>query len=142
MRLELSPWAGEAELSDPAFTGEWADALGEVAQETVIAPWCNYIARRDGKAVGSGGFKGPPDEEHVVEIGYITFIPARRTGVATALAGALLEVARTEGAARVRAHTLPEHSPSTRALAANGFIKTAEIEDPEDGPVWRWELTL
>ena len=142
VRLELAPWAGEPELSDPAFTGEWADALAESAQETVVPPWCNYIARRDGQPVGSGGFKDAPDEDEVVEIGYITFIPARGTGVAPALARALVAIARAEGAGMVLAHTLPEHNASARALAANGFVKTADVDDPEDGPVWRWELAL
>ncbi|RYE01601.1 MAG: GNAT family N-acetyltransferase [Sphingomonadales bacterium] len=142
VRLSLAPWAGEAELGDPAFTGEWADFLAETAEETVVPPWCNYIARRDGVAVGSGGFKEAPDETGAVEIGYITFIPARGTGVAKAIAAGLVEIARAEGAGRVIAHTLPEQNPSTRALAANGFVKIAEVDDPDDGPVWRWELPL
>jgi RimJ/RimL family protein N-acetyltransferase len=40
----------------------------------------------------------------------------------------------------VRAHTLPESNASTRVLTNCGFRKTAEVVDPDDGPVWRWEL--
>jgi RimJ/RimL family protein N-acetyltransferase len=140
--LRLDPWAGEPELGDPAFAGDWAEALAEMAEQPAVPPWCSYIARRDGVAVGSGGFKGGPDAQAAVEIGYLTFIPSRGTGVATALAGALAGIARAQGAAYVVAHTLPEENASGRALAANGFRKTGEVIDPEDGPVWRWELAL
>jgi hypothetical protein len=27
-------------------------------------------------------------------------------------------------------------------LTANGFMGPTEVVDPEDGPVWRWELAL
>jgi RimJ/RimL family protein N-acetyltransferase len=140
--IALTPYAGEPELGDPVLTGEFAGELAKMAQNAHRPPWCSYLAWRDGQAVGSGGFKGAPDADHAVEIGYLTFIPARGSGVATALAGALVRIARTEGAALVVAHTLPEQNSSTRVLAANGFTKTAEVHDPEDGPVWRWELQL
>ena len=39
----------------------------------------------------------------------------------------------------VRAHTLPTPNASTRVLAKCGFERTGDVEDPEDGPVWRWE---
>lgn len=41
-----------------------------------------------------------------------------------------------------RAHTLPEVNASTRVLEKCGFRHAAEIHDPVDGPVWRWELDL
>ncbi len=37
------------------------------------------------------------------------------------------------------AHTLPAPNASTRVLAKCGFERTGEVEDPEDGLVWRWE---
>lgn len=40
----------------------------------------------------------------------------------------------------VRAHTLPEANASTRVLTKCGFRHTEDVVDPEDGPVWRWEL--
>jgi RimJ/RimL family protein N-acetyltransferase len=138
--LRLTPYAGEPELGDPALAGEFAAELAKMAGLGSGSAWCTYLAWRDGQAVGSGGFKGPPDADDAVEIGYLTFIPARFSGVATALASALVELARANGASQVIAHTLREDNPSTRVLRANGFVKTADVEDPEDGPVWRWEL--
>lgn len=78
----------------------------------------------------------------VVEIAYLTFLPTLRSGVATGLATALVEIARSQGVATVIAHTLPETSASTRVLEINGFTKTADVANPEDGPVWRWERVL
>ncbi|MES2444664.1 MAG: GNAT family N-acetyltransferase [Pseudomonadota bacterium] len=140
--MRLTPYAGEPELGDPAFAGEFAAELAKVAGAGAEPPWCTYVARRDGRAAGSGGFKGPPDERGAVEIGYLTFIPMRGAGVATAFAGGLIEIARDNGASQVIAHTLREENPSTRVLLANGFVRTADVEDPEDGPIWRWELPL
>lgn len=86
-----------------------------------------------------GGFKGPPDEAGSVEIGYLTFLPVQRRGVATAVAAEFATIAATAGAGAVRAHTLPEHNPSTRLVVANGFRCTGKVMDPEDGVMWRWE---
>ncbi|HEV2068935.1 MAG TPA: hypothetical protein VGR26_03985 [Acidimicrobiales bacterium] len=33
-------------------------------------------------------------------------------------------------------------SPSTSVLVRCGFANVAEVLDPDDGPVWRWELSL
>lgn len=39
----------------------------------------------------------------------------------------------------MRAHTLPEGIASQRTLAASGFAFVGEVEDPEDGRVFRYE---
>jgi RimJ/RimL family protein N-acetyltransferase len=38
------------------------------------------------------------------------------------------------------AHTLGYDNPSTRVLQKCGFEKVKEINDPDDGLIWRWEL--
>ena len=50
---------------------------------------------------------------------------------------ALVEIAEAEGAAPI-AHTLPEENASNRALRRNGFVYAGEVDDPEDGLIWRW----
>jgi RimJ/RimL family protein N-acetyltransferase len=140
--LTLSPYAGEAEVADPAMSGEFAAELAKMARDATAPPWTTYVARRDGVPVGTGGFKGPLDAEGSVEIGYLTFTPMQRSGVATALAAALVRIAQDHGATIVLAHTLPERNASTRVLLRNGFIRAGDVVDPEDGPVWRWELAL
>ena len=40
------------------------------------------------------------------------------------------------------AHTLAEDNPSTKVLQKCGFEKVQEINDPEDGLIWKWELNI
>jgi ribosomal-protein-alanine N-acetyltransferase len=39
----------------------------------------------------------------------------------------------------VTAHTLAEDNPSTAVLRKSGFVRTATIDDPDAGAIWRWE---
>jgi RimJ/RimL family protein N-acetyltransferase len=138
MTLDLRPAAGEAEFGDPAFAGDWAAVLPEMLAVEQSPPWCSYAVRSDGALVGLGGFKGPPDADGAVEIAYLTGRPAEGQGIARAVVGELLSVAREAAATAVIAHTLPEHNPSNRALLSNGFALAGEVTDPEDGRVWCW----
>ena len=42
----------------------------------------------------------------------------------------------------IRAHTKPGNGASARVLRKNGFQQVGEVEDPEDGLVWRWERSI
>ncbi|ULE35579.1 N-acetyltransferase [Mycobacterium sp. IDR2000157661] len=46
------------------------------------------------------------------------------------------------GVRTVIANTLARDNPSTGVLRRLGFTRTHELVDPEDGPIWRWELPL
>lgn len=140
--VELAPAADEPEFADPALVGDWAEELPKMIAGPQTPPWCSYAARRDGRLVGFGGFKGAPDAEAQVEIGYMTLLPEQGRGVATAVAGALVRIARDYGASAVLAHTLCEDNPSTGVLRANGFARDGEGHDEDVGAVWRWRLTL
>jgi RimJ/RimL family protein N-acetyltransferase len=92
-----------------------------------------------GELVGFGGFKGPPVDGEV-EIGY-GVAPAREgRGIATAAARWLTETAFARGVEVVVAHTLAEMSASTTVLQRCGMTKVRELVDPDDGPIWRWEV--
>jgi [ribosomal protein S5]-alanine N-acetyltransferase len=92
--------------------------------------------------IGSAGFKGPPDEEGMVEIAYGIAPAFQGRGYATEAAQALLAYALDSGGVRlVRAHTAPTPNASTRVLTKCGFNFVGEVVDPEDGRVWRWERT-
>lgn len=142
MSVALSPSVNAAAFGDPALAGDWAAVLPELLAGSQVAPWCSYDATRDGRLVGLGSFKAPPDEAGRVEIAYLTLVPEERTGVARAIAAELLAIAQSAGATGALAHTLPEHNASTRVLQANGFSHVGAVEDPEDGIVWRWERPL
>lgn len=126
-------------------------ASGEVSPDWLAAlrashepdPWRHgfFLIHRGARAaIGSAGFKGPPDSSGTVEIAYGIAPSFAGQGYATEAAGALVGFAfATPLVVLVRAHTLPEANASTRVLAKCGFHHVESVVDPDDGPVWRWE---
>lgn len=106
-------------------------------------PWVLGFAvlhRESGSIIGSAGFKGPPDSDGVVEVAYGIVPGFQGLGYASEATAALVAFAFATGLVeRVRAHTLPTANASTRVLTKCGFTHIADVIDPEDGPVWRWE---
>ena len=101
-----------------------------------------FVHRVDRAVVGIGGFTGPP-EQGAVEIGYSVAPEYRGAGFATAAARRLVAAAEQSGDVRlVTAHTLAAPGPSTAVLRRLGFVRVGEAVDPDEGPVWRWELEL
>ena len=95
----------------------------------------------DGALIGNGGWKGPP-LDGAAELGYAV-APARQgRGVATAVVRELAGRARAAGLRMVVAHTLAAESASTSVLTRCRFVQVSELIDPDEGPVWRWELHL
>lgn len=100
-----------------------------------------FIEPQASTLVGFGGFKGPPSPEGVVEIGYAIAPAFRARGLATDAVTQMVQRAFADAAVRaVDAHTLGHDNPSTRVLQKAGFRKIAEIEDPDEGPIWQWRL--
>jgi RimJ/RimL family protein N-acetyltransferase len=103
-------------------------------------PWIGYLAIHDSKCVGTCAFKTPPLEGRV-EIAYFTFPENEGRGIATSMARSLVEKAISESPGiRICAQTMPERNASTRVLEKLGFQQVTEIDHPEDGKVWEWEL--
>ena len=103
-------------------------------------PWgCHlFFDATDGALVGFGGYKGAPTDGEV-EVGYAIAPERQGRGLATAVVAVLVERARTAGIPLVSAHTLAEENASVAVLRRSGFTQTAEIVDPDEGPIWRWE---
>ena len=79
--------------------------------------------------VGAGGYYGPPDAHHRVEIGFSISQVWQGNGYATEMAGALLWRAAQSGLVQhVIAHTLPVNQASMRVLQKCGFVPTAPDE--------------
>ena len=81
------------------------------------------------------------------ELGYAVAPKRQGRGIATAAVRELL--ARGERAAEAgvdlrvaTAHTLPEENASTAVLRHCGFTMASVVDDPTDGPIWRWERRL
>ena len=107
------------------------------------SPWTHGFAIVDqasGSAIGSCGFKGPPDDDGVAEIAYGIDEEHRGRGYAKEAAAALVKFALGAGTRVVRAHTKPENGPSASVLTSCGFVPRGDVMDPEDGLVRRWEL--
>jgi [ribosomal protein S5]-alanine N-acetyltransferase len=100
-----------------------------------------FVALEVHTLVGFGGFKGSPSPDGVVEIGYAIAPAFRGQGLATEAVTQMVRRAFADVAVRaVDAHTLGHDNPSTRVLQKTGFRKVAEIDDPDDGPIWQWRL--
>jgi [ribosomal protein S5]-alanine N-acetyltransferase len=123
-----------------AVSPAWLTALRTAAAPD---PWRHgffVLQRGSSLVIGTAGFKGAPDDG-MVEIAYGIAPGHQGQGYATEAAAALIEFAFARADVRlVRAHTLAEPNASTRVLLKNGFRNCGLVVDPEDGPVWRWEL--
>jgi ribosomal-protein-alanine N-acetyltransferase len=141
---DTDPEAFAADLA-PGFGGDEAPAREILAETCALLtrdprpdPWGSYLVHLDGRPIGIAAFKSAPTpDEGEVEIAYMTFPAFEGRGHATATIAALVEIAEAAGAAPI-AHTLPEENGSNTALRRNGFVYAGEVDDPEDGLIWRW----
>ncbi|MDF2438230.1 MAG: GCN5-related N-acetyltransferase [Bacteroidota bacterium] len=116
------------------------DKLSESEEEK---NWWTYfpIHKQDNKLIGSGGYKGKPNIAGTVELGYEISAEYRNRGLATEMAEGLINNAfRDDRVKIIIAHTLGKHNPSTKVLQKCGFEKVEEINDPDEGLIWKWEL--
>ncbi|WP_375548007.1 GNAT family N-acetyltransferase [Oceanicaulis alexandrii] len=82
------------------------------------------------RAVGVGGFHGPPDADGQVEIGYAMQPSFREQGLATEAVEGLVKWAFDHPEVRnVRAQTLPHLTASIRVLEKTGFTFVKEYTD-------------
>jgi ribosomal-protein-alanine N-acetyltransferase len=88
------------------------------------AGWWAWLIVLHGERVliGSAGFKGPPDADGRVDIGYGVLDPWQRRGYATETVGALVDWAfRDRRVTRIIGETLPHLGASIRVLEKGGF---------------------
>jgi [ribosomal protein S5]-alanine N-acetyltransferase len=106
-------------------------------------PWTGYVGFGGDEMIGLCGFKGEPTDEGVVEIAYYTFQEFEGQGFATEMARALIDIASgSDEVQRLIAHTLKEENASTRICKRLGLNFEGEVNDPEDGCVWRWAFDM
>jgi RimJ/RimL family protein N-acetyltransferase len=105
--------------------------------------WWTYfpILTAEQILIGSGGYKGKPDAAGQVELGYEIAPEYRNRGFAKEMTRGLIKHAFAQPEIKsILAHTLGELNPSTAVLQACGFVRIAEIQDPEEGTIWQWQL--
>lgn len=118
---------------------DWLAALRRYSEPDPWRHGFRVVHRERGLVIGGAGYKGPPSDG-MVEIAYGIAPGFRGNGYATEAARALIDYASdTPGVVLIRAHTLPEPNASTRVLGKCGLVHVGAFEDPDDGPVWRWE---
>ena len=128
----------------PAGWPEFPESIGFSIERLRDHPdeagwWMHFFFAED-RLIGSGGYVGPP-HDGVVEIGYEVAPAFRGRGLGIGAARALVEKACATGmVTTVIANTLASDNPSTGVLRRLGFTQTHELVDPEEGPIWRWEL--
>lgn len=118
-------------------------SLDKLAESDDEKNWWTYfpIHKQDNKLIGSGGYKGKPTTDGTVEIGYEIAPDYRNRGLATEMTEGLIEFAFQDARVKsIHAHTLGEVNPSTKVLQKCGFVKVEEINDPDDGLIWKWAL--
>lgn len=99
------------------------------------------IHKEDRRLLGTCGFKGGPDEEAAVEIGYEIEASYRQQGLASEAAKGLIDFAfQHSEVKKVIAHTLAHENPSVSVLKKLGFQFVKELNDPDDGDIWQWIL--
>ena len=112
---------------------------------TAIDPWVlgfSIVLAATGDVIGSCGFKGPPDSDGMVEIAYGLAPSHQNRGYATEAAAELVRFAFGSAQVRVvRAHTFEDANASARVLKKCSFRSCGQVTEPDDGLVWRWEIT-
>jgi len=119
-------------------------SLEKISSHPEEKKWWTYfhLLKKGNLLTGSCGFKGKPDENGTVEIGYEVARDYRNHGIATEIARALIEFAFSHDEVKlVCAHTLPEENASVRVLRKCGMQFSGESSDDDVGKVWRWELS-
>lgn len=146
IRLVELQRADEAQLEAAQVLARYQEGVDLVAASKVPAvrhPFGSFLAIDvdSDEVVGTCAYKDVPNDRGEVEIAYFTFVPFEGRGFGRAMARALVERAcQSPATTMVIAHTLPEENPSVRILRSIGMTFTGQVVDPEDGPVWRWEL--
>jgi RimJ/RimL family protein N-acetyltransferase len=118
-------------------------SLERLAESEEEQNWWTFfpIYKPHNKLIGSGGYKGKPTKTGTVEIGYEIAPDYRNQGLATEMTKGLIENAfNVERVNSIIAHTLGHDNASTKVLQKCGFEKVQEFNDPDDGPIWKWEL--
>jgi len=137
LKLNVPPkWT---EFGDPIFK----HALKKIEENPASQIWWTYLAIiiQSNTLIGSCGFKGEPNENGFVEIGYEVATVFRNQGYATEIVKLLIEIAfQFPKVIAVLAHTLAEKNASVKVLKKCNFEFVEELEDEEDGTIWKWEL--
>lgn len=112
--------------------------LEELKEDPALQGWGVWLAIRqdNGKPVGDLGFKGRPDQDGVVEVGYGIIPDEQNQGLATEAVDALIGWAFSSGeATKVIAECLADNVASIKVLRKLGMRESGR----DQGLIY-WEL--
>ena len=116
-------------------------SLKSIKNNPSNAKWFSYlpIETKTRTLIGSCGYKGKPNAEGMVEIGYEVAKDFRNKGYATEIAKLLIKMAFEDSNVKmIQAHTLTEKNASVKVLEKCEFQFIGTFFDEDDGQVWRW----
>jgi RimJ/RimL family protein N-acetyltransferase len=129
----------EEPLESPEVLGMLRDLAGGIRPR--FSP-CAWLIVEDNEVVGLCSIVAPPTPG-AIQIGYGVTSSRRRRGVATRAIAALAAWAAADPRVlALKAETSVHNGPSQRALERNGFEKTGDRSDPEDGDLFCWTLNV
>lgn len=123
--------------SDPEMKKAYSEMLDVMLHLNGCEEWGSdwKISLRTGATVGGIGFKGVPDAQGIVEIGYGIDEAYRQKGYATeALAGMVKWAMEQDGVKCITAQTEPNNKISQKVLLLNGFFRDG---NGEEGPLFK-----
>lgn len=122
-----------------ASTRDWMRSL--IRDNPNRPGWGMWYILADGRPVGIGGYKGPPDDSGCVEIGYSIVEGDQRRGYAGRAVAMLVARAFDDPqVTSIAAETLPALIASQRVLTRKGFVLTGSSFDAEVGEIMRFTL--
>jgi len=127
----------------PVFPDSMPQGYGFLKSDPDSVGWMTYIFvhTHDRMLIGEGGYKGKPDKEGMVEIGYAIVPEYRRRGLAYEAAKAFTDRAFSQPEVKfVQAHTLKDGTASMRVLKKLGMKLVGTAQDPDEGEVLQWRV--
>jgi ribosomal-protein-alanine N-acetyltransferase len=135
-----APATWPPEFND-AGTREWM--RGMIRQHPGEPGYGSWYITGDGRLVGTCGYKGPPDANGEVEIGYAVIESEQRKGYASGAVNLLVDRAfRDPRVTAVTAETIGPLVGSQAVLARCGFRLIASIPNEEYGEILRYARQL
>ena len=102
-----------------------------------------WLMVEDGEVVGSCCFKGPPEPDGTVSLGWGVAPERQGRGHETLAVAEVIAVAcRRPDIRRLVVVTAAPAADSRMALEANGFAETGRVADPKEGELVLWRLEL
>lgn len=129
---------------DAPDLAERLESLSRSSHEAGWGAWIILMGWTPGgpdRAVGLGGFFGPPDEEGVIEIAYALMASFREQGLATEAVTGLLDWALHDPRVKcVQARTLAHLIASRRVLEKTGFAPVEGAQDTSGSQTVHYDL--